>query len=62
MEALTALEKACEEKLLAATKAKVSPVFLFSSGASVVGEAFSLPRATSCLLWAAWLVLGAVLV
>lgn len=66
VEALTTVEKACEEKLLAATKAKVSQVFLFSSGVqssvSVAGEAFGLPRAASCLLWAACLVLGAVLV
>lgn len=41
MEALTTVEKACEEKLQAATKTKVSPAFL--SG-DVVRETFSLPR------------------
>lgn len=44
MEALTTVEKACEEKLLAATKAKVSLVFLFSSDAGGIREAFSLPE------------------
>uniref|UniRef100_A0A672UQM9 Ribosome binding protein 1 n=1 Tax=Strigops habroptila TaxID=2489341 RepID=A0A672UQM9_STRHB len=41
MEALTTVEKACKEKLLAATKTKVSPAFL-SRG--VVRETFSLPK------------------
>lgn len=44
MEALTTVEKACEEKLLAATKAKVSPAFLSSGDAGVVREMFSLPE------------------
>ena len=55
MEALTTVEKACEEKLLAATKAKVSPAFLSNSDARVIGETFSLTKppevfALGCLL------------
>lgn len=44
MEALTTVEKTCDEKLLAITKAKVSSVFLCSSDASVVGETFNLTK------------------
>lgn len=55
MEALTTLEKACEEKLFAATKAKVSLAFLSSRDASA---SLSHQR---CLRWVACLLLGAVL-
>lgn len=44
MEALATVEKACEEKLLAATKAKVSLVFLLSGDVGAAGEAVSLLR------------------
>lgn len=43
MEALTTVEKACEEKLLAATKAKVSPAFLSSGDAGAVRETIQPP-------------------
>jgi len=46
MEALTTMEKACEEKLLAASKAKVSQAFLSSGDAGVIRETFQPPRAT----------------
>uniref|UniRef100_A0A8C3KRH3 Ribosome binding protein 1 n=1 Tax=Calidris pygmaea TaxID=425635 RepID=A0A8C3KRH3_9CHAR len=44
MEALTTVEKSCEEKLLAATKAKVRLAFLSGGDAGVVGETFSFPE------------------
>uniref|UniRef100_A0A8C0II94 Ribosome binding protein 1 n=1 Tax=Bubo bubo TaxID=30461 RepID=A0A8C0II94_BUBBB len=55
MEALTTMEKACEEKLLAATKAKVSPAFLSSRDADVVRETFSLPEPPEMLGYDMWL-------
>lgn len=51
MEALTTVEKACEEKLLAATKAKVS---LDCPG--VGREAFSFPGYQGGLPWVAYLL------
>lgn len=44
MEALATVEKACEEKLLAATKAKVSLGFLLSGDVGGAGQAVTLPR------------------
>lgn len=44
MEALATVEKACEEKLLAATKVKVSLGFLLRRDVGGAGEAVTLPR------------------